>query len=125
MTKKLWLAVLLMAAALPSFAQRVREADVQYVWQDGLTASQVNAVNDFVRNMSDTNRWNVYSAVVRSKEFHRDYLPGEPMTSLKVLAAVRTRLSTEDTSKFNSFYSRLSSSQRNRLIGILRSIQVG
>lgn len=123
--KKLALTLALIGAVLSAFAQRVAEKDVAFVWKDSLSANQVAAVEKFVKYMDETDRWHVYSAVVRSKEFHRDYLPGEPMTEMKVLAAVRTRLSTDDTAKFNNLWSGLDRRDRSRLIAILRDIQVG
>ena len=123
--KKLALTLAFIGAVLSAFAQRVPEKDISYVWKESLSSKQVVAVEKFVRHMDATDKWNVYSAVVRSKEFHQDYFPGEPMTEMKVLSAVRTRLSTDDASKFNALWSGLDRSDRNRLLAILRDIQTG
>jgi formaldehyde-activating enzyme involved in methanogenesis len=123
--KKLALTLAFVGAVLSAFAQRVAEADVASVWKETLSSKQVASVEKFVRHMDASDKWHVYSAVVRSKEFHKDYFPGEPMTEMKVLSAVRTRLSTDDSSKFNALWSGLDRSDRNRLLAILRDIQTG
>lgn len=123
--KKLAVTLAFVGAVLSSFAQRVPEAEVANVWKESLSRSQVASIEKLVRHMDDTDRWTVYSAVVRSKEFHKDYFPGEPMTEMKVLSAVRTRLSTDDATKFNALWSGLDRTDRRRLIAILRDIQTG
>lgn len=125
MIKKLLLVVIAVFVTVTAFAQRVPENQVADVWRDGLTDSQIKTVERFIRGMDDTSRWTVYSAVVRSKEYAKERIPGEPLTQMKVLADVKVRLSVEDSQRFQAFWGKLDARDRSTFVTLLRDIQNG
>ena len=88
-------------------------------WQYGLSDKDVNRVDRVTRNLSDRDRYMVWTAIVRNREAAQDIYRGEPLTNAKVLANVRVRMSTQESQMWTSTWAHLNSYDRDSLIRVL------
>ncbi len=100
--------------------KRAPTAGIAYNWSYGLSGADVQRIDQAVRGKSDEDRWMVYTAVVRNREASRDIFPGEPLSTDKVLANVRVRMSTEESNRWTKTWSHLNSNDRAGIIQVLR-----
>jgi hypothetical protein len=95
-------------------------AGIEYNWRYGLSGNDVRTIEQIARGKSDEDRWMVYTAIVRNREASRDIFKGEPLSTDKVLANVRVRMSTEESQKWTKTWSHLNSWDRMEMIRVLR-----
>lgn len=116
-------ALALTAAAMAQREQptkRAPTAGIAYNWSYGLSPGDVQRVDQVVRGKSNEDRWMIYTAIVRNREASRDMYRGEPLTTDKVLANVRVRMSTEESHLWTKTWSHLTTFDRDEIIHVLR-----
>lgn len=95
-------------------------AGIDRTWSNGLSETDVNLVHRVTRGKNDEDRWMVWTAIVRNREASRDMYRGEPLTNDKVLANVRVRMSTDESTRWTTTWSHLNAWDRQALIKVLR-----
>jgi len=95
-------------------------AGIDTSWQDGLSSTDVHMIDRVTKGKPDEDRWMVWTAIVRNREASRDMYRGEPLTVDKVLANVRVRMSTDESTHWTKTWSHLSSWDRAAMIRVLR-----
>jgi hypothetical protein len=123
LTKKLIAgAAVMLAAASVGFAQSPRAEGSQIAsrWSNGLSANDAHIVAKIVRGMGNQDRFMIYTAIVRNREASHDIFKGEPLATDKVLANVRVRMSTEESSLWTKTWSHMNSWDRQAMVGVLR-----
>jgi len=126
MFKKLALTALFVVACAISGAQTSQPtktapvAGIDHSWMNGLSNTDVKLVDRVTRNKNDEDRWMVWTAIVRNREASRDIFSGESLTTDKVLANARVRMSTDEATRWTTTWSHLSAWDRQALIRVLR-----
>jgi hypothetical protein len=95
-------------------------AGIDTSWQDGLSNQDIRIVHELAYGKKDDDRWMIWTAIVRNREASRDMYKGEPLTTDKVLANVRVRMSTEESTRWTKTWSHLGSLDRTMMIQVLR-----
>jgi len=111
------------AGAQSQIAQPTKTAPVAGIadhWRDGLSFRDVRLVESVMARKSDNDRWMIMTAIVRNREASRDIFRGEPLTNDKVLANARVRMSTDESNRWTSTWSRLNSFERTAITMVLR-----
>lgn len=109
-------------SAMAQTSQPTKTAPVQGIsttWKQGLSYTDIQRVNSVTRGKSSEDKWMVWTAIVRNREASRDIYPEERMTPDRVLANVRVRMSTEESQRWTTTWSHLTSWDRQAMITVL------
>ena len=117
----LLVAAVSMQAAAQDPKPSISGNQIETSWRDGLSASDQKAVERVAAGRSDQDRFMIYTAVVRSGEAARTYLPGERLDNMKVLANIRVRMSNDESNMWLATWNRLSNRHRTALLKVFRN----
>jgi hypothetical protein len=122
MLKKFALALTLLMVAAVGMAQHTPGAQMDRVWQQGLNPGQVRIVERIADRKNATDRWMLYTAVVRTREASEDVFPGERLDNLRILAMVRVRMTLDESNKWTRTWNRLSAGEQSQMLAVFRQI---
>ena len=88
-------------------------------WRDGLNDKDIYRVDRITRGLGDRDRYMIWTAIVRNREASEDMYRGEPLTNAKILANVRVRMSTDESSRWTATWSHLNPFDRDTLVKVL------
>lgn len=125
--KRILLAVALAAVSALSFGQYARTSGtmIDETWRDSLTSSQISTVERIAKHKNDTQRWMIYTAVVRSKDARSFHMPSEKLDKNKILANITVRMDLDETNRWQSAWRRLSGKEQKDLLAVFKAAQRG
>lgn len=89
-------------------------------WSQGLSDRDVRMVDQITSHKSESDKWMIWTAIVRNREASRDIYAGEHLSNNKVLANVRVRMTTQETRRWAGTRSRLGSADLQAMVIVLR-----